>query len=76
MLYLQERGQAVSRGFWVGSLDLLSKADLEFDYIVIASITKSVAMAMKSFLLSVGVAKEKITWVTDEFRGKKADAAG
>ena len=64
------------QGFLVDGLDLLSKADLEFDYIVIANITESVAMAMKDFLISVGVREEKITWFTDEFRGKKTDAAG
>ncbi len=47
------------QGFGVDSSDLLSKVNLEFDYIVIANITESVAMMMKDFLLASGVAEEK-----------------
>lgn len=58
------------QGFGVDSSDLLSKVNLEFDYIVIANITESVAMMMKDFLLASGVAEEKIRWFSAEFLGR------
>lgn len=58
------------QGFLVDGPDLLSKADMEFDYIVIANITESVAMAIKDFLISVGVREEKIRWFSAEFLGR------
>ena len=42
----------------------------QFDYIVIANITESVAMMMKDFLLASGVAEEKIRWFSAEFLGR------
>ncbi len=46
-------------------LDRLS----EIDYVIIANITETVAEAIRTYLLKMGVPPEKIRWFTNEFRG-------
>lgn len=58
------------QGMPVDSPDRLSEPELIFDHILIANITESAAMAIKNFLLSVGVEEEKIRWFSARFRGK------
>lgn len=59
------------QGLSVDSPDMLCEEGLEYDYILIANITESAAMAIKDFLLSAGVTEGKIKWFSAEFRGKE-----
>lgn len=59
------------QGLPVDGPDILAEGNLEYDYILIANITEKVAMAIKDFLCSVGVAENKIKWFSAEFRGIK-----
>lgn len=42
----------------------------EYDYVIIANITESVAIEIFEYLISLGVDKEKIRWFTSDFTGK------
>lgn len=43
----------------------------EYDAILIANITETIAIQIKQYLLSIGAAEEKIRWFTERFRGKE-----
>lgn len=58
------------QGLSVDNPEELMEKGLEFDYMLIANITESVAMAIRDFLLVSGVAEEKIRWFSAEFRGR------
>lgn len=59
-------------GLQVNAPDKIILLEKEYDAILIANITETIAIQIKQYLLSIGAAEEKIRWFTERFRGKEA----
>lgn len=54
-------------GFQVDAPEKIAELDGEYDYIIIANITKKAAVSMKDYMRKFGVKEEKMKWFSEQF---------